>query len=669
MQARWLVCIDWNDDGAFSGPDEDVTSDVLGLTLEHFRDLTSGYMESARLDLELRNDTHRYSPPNAASPLHGSLVPGRRVWVRAAYPFDSLSGTPGARLAGRVPDDGAGLSWAEHEGAFEIAPSGKGVRTAGAEAGARASTVDFGSPDISLGCWFTRSGSKSHGGLRLRHSADGYLNVRITGDAIELWEARTGSPGALVASTPHAWDEGAEKFLQVVMHGDDMQVFVEDLAGLEAASSFNTSATSHGLFCEGPAAHTWRDFGGWASLFHGRIDAIQPRPRRGAQYCHVRAFDEMERLGAVTLYTYATAQLPQTSGDILGHILDYAGVDPARRKIDDGSVLVPDTFSPAIWGVKALDEIQRLQDEEDGLVYVDGHGRWRLEARGHRNAGPHARALAAITGSGGGAGPYFSDMVWDDGAGNVENMVFMRTRGYTNHGLRSAWTLAEKPSFRALETQDFLAEAAGYDTLGGQLTPIPNLDYKANTSRDGSGDNITREVSVSYPDTATYNGKGTLVRVTFGATPGYLTLLQLRTLNAIRYDDPVILRRRQRGQQAGTRGPHQVHRCAMDAGVGNGPRHDTQQARSQERPKHRPEAHRQERVGIQPAARVAAHRLGQAAGNLHGHGHRPRLLRRGALHHGLGWADPGNRHTAPERGALAVILAKAGTQVGAACGC
>ena len=47
---------------------------------------------------------------------------------------------------------------------------------------------------------------------------------------------------------------------------------------------------------------------------------------------------------------------------------------------------------------------------------------------------------------------------------------------------------------------------------------------------------------MSYPDTATYNGKGTLVRVTFGATPGYLTLLQLRTLNAITYDDPVILR-------------------------------------------------------------------------------------------------------------------------------
>ena len=59
MQAKWLVCIDWNDDGDFSDPSEDVTPDVLDLTLEHFRDLASEYMESARLDLELRNDCRR----------------------------------------------------------------------------------------------------------------------------------------------------------------------------------------------------------------------------------------------------------------------------------------------------------------------------------------------------------------------------------------------------------------------------------------------------------------------------------------------------------------------------------------------------------------------------------------------------------------------------------
>ncbi len=58
-QAKWLVQVDWNDDGDFSDADEDVTVDVLGLTLEHFRDLSSGHAEAARLELKLRNDDHK----------------------------------------------------------------------------------------------------------------------------------------------------------------------------------------------------------------------------------------------------------------------------------------------------------------------------------------------------------------------------------------------------------------------------------------------------------------------------------------------------------------------------------------------------------------------------------------------------------------------------------
>ena len=76
-QAKWLVHVDWNDDGDFSDANEDVTSDVLGLTLEHFRDLSSEHIEAARL--ELKNDDHKYSPPNGSSPLSGNLKPGRKT--------------------------------------------------------------------------------------------------------------------------------------------------------------------------------------------------------------------------------------------------------------------------------------------------------------------------------------------------------------------------------------------------------------------------------------------------------------------------------------------------------------------------------------------------------------------------------------------------------------
>jgi hypothetical protein len=120
-------------------------------------------------------------------------------------------------------------------------------------------------------------------------------------------------------------------------------------------------------------------------------------------------------------------------------------------------------------------------------------------------------------------------------------MVYMRVRGYTNNGSQTAWTLSEKPQFSASETRDFLAESKTYDTVGGQLTPVENTDYDANTNQDGSGTDISSELTVTHPNTTDYNGKGTLIRVTFGATAGYLTLLKLRTLNGITYGDPVLL--------------------------------------------------------------------------------------------------------------------------------
>ena len=123
-----------------------------------------------------------------------------------------------------------------------------------------------------------------------------------------------------------------------------------------------------GLFCDDQADHAWDAFGGWVSLFYGAVDSIHPRPRSDAQYCYVRALDETERLTSITLYTYASSSIPQASDRVLGDMLDYANVDAARRQLDSGTTLVPDTWSPPIWGVQATDEVHWLQDEEDGAI-------------------------------------------------------------------------------------------------------------------------------------------------------------------------------------------------------------------------------------------------------------------------------------------------------------
>lgn len=538
-EVKWKLMVDWQGDGQFAGVDDDVTPATLDLSLRHMRDLKTEYINAARLDIRLANHDHKYSPPNSASPLYGNLKPGRKVWLRAAFPCDEFSGTPGTSLAGRASDFGGAYRWTTANDDFRIAADG-GAQTRGTHTGRRITTMDFGLVDASFGCEYTRgSDATRHGGLTLRYTdADNYLYLRVTDGAAQVRKVENGAD-ALLAETALQWDAGDTRFLQVELHGDLIRVFADRRQAVDARSAFNSHATRHGLYCDGPADHLWQQFGGWVSLFYGDLHSIDPRP--GTSQCHIRAYDEMRRLEDVTLYMYATSPFPQTSDEILSDMLHYAGVDSERKMLDTGTELVPQRWSPSLWSVQAADEIRRLQDEEDGFIYVDGHGYWRLENRGHRDVAPHMTAKTVLRSLSSGSDPYLSTLEWSDGVDNIENKLFMRIRDATNHGHRSVWALGETPYFNAGETREFLAESKDFDVVGGQLPPQPNTDYAANTQADGTGTDITSQLSVTYPSIRLYNGRGTLIRVKFGSTAGYLTRLGMRTVNARTYNAPLLL--------------------------------------------------------------------------------------------------------------------------------
>ncbi len=558
-EAKWKLMVDWIGDGRFEGAHDDITADTLGLSLRHMRDLKSDYIDPAQLDIRLNNAGHKYSPPNSASPLSGDLNPGRKVWLRAAFPCDEFGGEPGESLDDRAPEFGSAYRWTARNDDFRVSGSG-GARTHGTRAGRRVATMDFALVDASFGCYFTRgSDANRHGGLTLRYAdANNYLYLRVTGTALELRKIEQGSD-ALVEDALFDWNAGAKRFVQIELHDQMIRVFVDNRQVLEALSSFNVDATGHGLYCDGPADHLWQQFGGWVSLFYGDLHSIDPRPAE--RRCLLRAYDEMRRLESVTLYMYASSPFPQASDDILGDILSYAGSESRLRMLDAGIELVPQLWSPPLWGVRASDEIRRLQDEEDGFIYVDGHGFWRLEDRSHREAGPHTTARATLRAQKDGTDAYFADLEWSDGADNIENKLFMRIRDASNHGHRTVWTLSETPYFEAGETREFLAESEDFDIVGGQLALLPQTDYRANTLPDGSGTNITAEISVSFPATRLYNGKGTLLRVRFGETAGYLTRLGLRSVNALTYNAALLLT----AENAGSRNTYGQRIRSLDA--------------------------------------------------------------------------------------------------------
>lgn len=538
---KWLLTADWEGDGRFAGAHDDITGAVLDLSLAHKRDLATDRIGAAKLSLRLRNADHRFSPPNAASPLSGKIKPGRGVWLRAAFPCDEFDGAAGSAITAHAPRYGAAYRWQAHTGGFRVNATRDGAETAGGASGRRIATMDLGYADGSFGCWFTRGDSANLGGLAFR-CADGanYLSVRFGGGAVEVRRTQAGADATL-ASAALVWTAGQRRFVQVELHGESARVFVDGRQVVETQTSFNRAATRHGLYADGAANHLWQQFGGWASLFRGNIDAIDPDPRPSEQSCGITASDEMERLKSVTLYMYAGSPLPQTSDEILGDILDYAGADRAARRLDAGAELTPAPWSPPLWGARALDEIHRLQDEEDGFIYIDGNGYWRLEGRERRESAPHTAARATLGAQSGGANPYFARLDWSDGAADIENKIFVRIREATSHGYQTAWTLSETLYFKAGETREFLAESKDYDIVSGNILPVPGVDFAANTRADGTGGDLTRRIAVTHPAIGLYSGKGTLIRVQFGAAAGYLTRLALRTFAAYTYNAPLLV--------------------------------------------------------------------------------------------------------------------------------
>lgn len=87
------VKVDWDNNGNFTGVNDDITADVGGTSpdataLTAFRggsaDFGSG-ASSGGGSIVVRNDTGKYSPDNGSSPLTGLLKVGRPVWATATY--------------------------------------------------------------------------------------------------------------------------------------------------------------------------------------------------------------------------------------------------------------------------------------------------------------------------------------------------------------------------------------------------------------------------------------------------------------------------------------------------------------------------------------------------------------------------------------------------------
>lgn len=547
---QWRVWVDWNNNGLWAEPGEDVAGDVVALAWRCGQWRDHARLAAARLELTLRNRDGKYTPGNAASLLSGQLQPGRPVWAALACPYADFPGDNGADLAGRPVATADVLSWVQEtagSSSWVIQDNRAAPKTGSGEC---IYTLDWGEPDGQLGGVYRR-GSNGKSGIILRfNTLWDYLRIRFGHSATVLEKVSFGYPTTLRRGP--ALTAGIDYFLEVELHGDSIRLFATDLAGGAAdrrqildglGNAGNLTATRHGLWHDGTTdADRWADFGGWRSLFYGRLTEIAPGRTDGlGEICRLTAADDLAALASVELFNLLSGRNLNAAA-IANRILTWSGFSPNHRRLESGPTLIA-TEPRALWGVSAAAALTALQLESNGRIYQDGRGYIRLESAGHRAAAPHTAARATVQDTRG-HHPYLSQL--ESAAGSaIENAIVFRYQRGENRGLQEIWRLHETAALPAGATRDFLAESAAYAVVERIRTPLAIADYAANSQADGSGTDLTTRIAVSLPAAGNggpgYAGKGTMVRVVnrHATATAYLTLLRLRADRAWRPREPV----------------------------------------------------------------------------------------------------------------------------------
>ncbi len=547
------VLADWSGDGDFLDADEDITGDVKLLLYEHYRDIETEYMNGGRLQIHLDNTSFKYSPTKGTI---SGLASGVDVVVRLYYPFDTFDGTAGVQLAAHSLNEDSNYSWVENKEAFDLDGSGAAKTDSTQGNGHCIATLDFGDEDITIAGIIRRGTDADNPGFVIRYvdnSNYAYVSVgETTGPRLHKVIAGTDTEVGYFSgnsSILYTWSDNTSHFMEVRCHGTKIDLFIDGKhykgdvgispeTGAGPTWTLDNAAindgTKFGLWAKDETDAEWREFGGHRVLFYGKIDDIKPRPK--SNYCVITAFDEFESLKKEEVFS--ATNLGGGANIALGgrEALDSVDTDigSVLQQIWDASISLRSTDNAALKAVtgSALEGILfQLQDEEDGFQYMMGRVSV-FENRDHRTADSHAASIGTYKDAYDGTNPAFTDMEFGEGKEGVENRIVVNARRATETAATGVWQSQEVAdnaiSFNASEPKLFLAEVTGFDVADNWVTPVDNTDYEANTQADGGGTDISSELTVTLVETARYDGIRRMISVTFGATAGFLTKLELR---------------------------------------------------------------------------------------------------------------------------------------------
>lgn len=542
---RWQVWVNWAGDGIWGAENVDISHDVLGLRWGWGRRglPIPEFAAPAALELTLNNVDQRYTPGNESGPLGSNLRSGReaRLWV--------------SRLRDDFATSGAGLEDLDQRTAAfgdarweVIATAGNGFAVLdGAVRGTVGSfppsdalaLLDTGDATATLTARYRRA-TNGQGGFALRCvAANDYLRLRFDHVSSVLERVSGATVTQLAAGVPLAQDVWHD--LEIEQTADSVRVHAINLEDSDPAGRTLLTANAiadppasgrHGLWHSfRNTADRWGGFGVGRGLFRGRVTAISPDYAAGT--CRIEAADVMHRLRSVRLRR-ALPGGPMRSGDVAASILAWSDLAPDEYRLDSGRVLLTGG-ARSVWEVSAARALRRLQREEHGLIYTDGHGRVRLESSTRRSdirshADPASLARTTVADTAGATGPYAADLRWDDGASASEGAVVFRYRRLADEGPQRVWSLNEPLAVDAGRERLVLAASEAWEAIDGVQTPVAQTGYTATDDAAGTGTDVTGDITVELLTEAESGvaGRGRMLRISNGgAGRAYVQTLSL----------------------------------------------------------------------------------------------------------------------------------------------
>lgn len=158
--------------------------------------------------------------------------------------FDSFTRNVNGTISARTTDDGSGSTWIQEAGTFSLSPVNNGCVYQSTVGSRTYAIISSGVSDTQVGVTFVTAPLSQNQGLVLRWSDDTHY---LRADRTQLWTNNGGSFTSLGTYTT-AFSNGDRMVVQ--MAGTSITVLRNGVSVLSVTSSFNQTATSHGIIVE-----------------------------------------------------------------------------------------------------------------------------------------------------------------------------------------------------------------------------------------------------------------------------------------------------------------------------------------------------------------------------------------------------------------------------------